>query len=60
MSTTPAAQLARLRVQFPAWQFARTDGGVVAAHRITGTRLYGRTATDLETQLLRWSLGRER
>jgi hypothetical protein len=59
MSTTPATQLARLRVRFPDWRIIRTRAGVfIARHRVTGAHLQGRSAEDLEIQLLEWSKGR--
>lgn len=40
MSTTPAAQLAWLRVQFPDWRIIRTECGTyIARHRLTGDRV---------------------
>ena len=59
MSTTPAAELARLRVQFPDWRIVRSRAGAfLACHRVTGARLSGRTVADLETQLREWAWGR--
>jgi hypothetical protein len=50
MSTTPAAQLARLRLQFPAWRIIRMQSGTfIASHRITGEVVSAHTLAQLET-----------
>ncbi|HEY5989032.1 MAG TPA: hypothetical protein VIV12_22035 [Streptosporangiaceae bacterium] len=47
MSTTSAAQLAWLRVQFPDWRTIRTECGTyIARHRLTGDRVQSRELAD--------------
>jgi hypothetical protein len=50
-----AAQLERLRAQFPRWRITRTAGGTFRArHRSTGARLHRRTLAGLENGLHEW------
>lgn len=51
MSTTEAAQLARLKVTYPQWQFNRITGGFAAASRSNGQQLTADSAAALECQL---------
>jgi hypothetical protein len=52
MSTTAAAQLARLRIQFRDWHIVRTQCGTfIARHRITGELMTTRTLAELEELL---------
>lgn len=51
-SSITTAQLARLQARFPGWRIARTASGTFRARHSTGARLHGRTAEDLENQLL--------
>lgn len=58
MSTAQAAQLARLRVQFPDWRIIRTRCGTfIARHHYTGGRVQARDLADLQTLLLVQSPG---
>jgi hypothetical protein len=59
MSTTSAAQLARLRTQFPDWDIIRTRCGTfVAHHRITGERVMAHSLAELQTLLREWGMRR--
>ena len=59
MSTTAAAQLARLRTRFPDWDIIRTRSGTfIAHHRITGERVIAHTLAELETHLMECGLRR--
>ena len=52
MSTTAAAQLAKLRTQFPEWMVIRTRCGIfIARHQSTGQRVTAHTLTELENRL---------
>jgi hypothetical protein len=53
MTETPAAHLARLRVQYgDRWRIDKNDSAYVARHRITGKRLMATTLPDLEAVLI--------
>jgi hypothetical protein len=57
MTTADAAQLARLRARFPAWQIIRTRCGTVVAHHLaTNERVRGQTVAELENCLIEWGL----
>ncbi len=53
MSTTPAAELARLKVAFPGWTIRRvTSGeGFTAVNRVTRERVHARSLADLGYRL---------
>jgi hypothetical protein len=53
MSTTPAAQLARLKVTYREWLLSRTADGFTAVERKTGRKITADTVTELENQLAR-------
>ena len=48
MSITPAAALARLKVQYPEWKIIRTGDHYVATNRDTGRRLRAVSVAGLE------------
>jgi hypothetical protein len=55
MSTTAAAELARLRTRFSDWDIVRTQcGTLIARHLATGDRVTARTVTELEKRLIEW------
>jgi hypothetical protein len=49
---TPAAHLARLKVQRPGWQIGRTPDGFVAVDRATGKRITAATVSELDGALI--------
>jgi hypothetical protein len=51
VSTTPAAELARLKTQLPLWSIRRTAEGFTAVNQATGQRVYSRTLASLEHKL---------
>jgi hypothetical protein len=51
VSTTPAAQLARLKVTYQGWRIFRTADGFTAVERSTGRRITAGTVGQLETAL---------
>jgi hypothetical protein len=51
VSTTPAAQLARLKVTYQGWRFSRSAQGFTAVERGTGRTITADTVTELENQL---------
>jgi hypothetical protein len=52
MSTTAAAELARLRIRFREWDIVRTRcGTLIARHLVTGERVSAPTVTELENRL---------
>jgi hypothetical protein len=53
VSTTPAAQLARLKVTYQGWQLSRTAEGFTAVERGTGRKITADTVAELETALAR-------
>jgi hypothetical protein len=53
VSETPAAHLARLRVQFgDKWRIDRSDSAFLAQHRTTGRRITATSLPKLEAALL--------
>lgn len=57
MSTTAAAQIARLRTRFRDWDIIRTRcGTLIAHHRITNERVNAPTAAELENRLIEWGM----
>jgi hypothetical protein len=57
MSTTAAAELARLRIRFPDWDIIRTQCGTfIARHRITNERVSAPTVAALENRLTEWGM----
>jgi hypothetical protein len=53
VSTTPAAQLARLKVAYQNWRITRTADGYAAVERSTGRRITADTTVQLESRLAR-------
>jgi hypothetical protein len=53
VSTTPAAQLARLKVTYQSWLITRTPEGFTATERSTGRTITADTVAQLETALAR-------
>jgi hypothetical protein len=51
VSTTPAAQLARLKVTYQGWRISRTAEGFTAVERSTGRTITADTVTELEIAL---------
>jgi hypothetical protein len=51
VSTTPAAQLARLKVTYQLWSITRTADGFTAVERETGRTITADTVGQLETAL---------
>jgi hypothetical protein len=52
MSTTPAAQIARLKATYPLWCFTRTTTGeLLAVRRATGQRISAASIVDMEARL---------
>jgi hypothetical protein len=60
MSTTPAAELARLKVAYQKWWLARTTDGFAAVERVTGRRITAATTARLEIRLAGLEAGAER
>ena len=59
MSTTSAAQLARLRTQFRERDIIRTRGGTfIPRYRVTGDRVVAHTLAELESRLMEWGMRR--
>jgi hypothetical protein len=57
MSTTAAAELARLRSRFRDWDIVRTRcGTLIACHPVTGDRITAPTVTELENRLIEWGM----
>jgi hypothetical protein len=52
MSTTPAAELARVKTQFPLWAIHRTAEGFSAVNQATRQRVYSKTLAELEHKLI--------
>jgi hypothetical protein len=53
MSTTAAAELARLRTRFRDWDIVRTQcGTLIARHRITNELVKAPTVAELEIRLI--------